>query len=169
MFRHQYNLSEDEMADILNHLTLCEETGAPIRWDLIHRIIYPEDNITSFLQEEIADTDEVRSAITDGFDDNESRVSWFSIYPEFEDCASSVTFLVDGDDVKIGKRSSRKITGDPSTFPLPRPSSSVLTRSISDSSGVSRSNQLLRKRVKALQLHRSISDSSGVSRSNQLL
>lgn len=157
-FRQQYNLSEDEMADIMAHLTLCEDTNTPIRWDLIHRIIYPEDSFT-FLRE-TTEADECRSAVTDVFDDNESRTSWFSIYPEFDDCASSVTFLVDGDDVKMGKKSSRKKSAFEPSFKksgmssvsistLPRPQS-ITQRSTSEGSGLSRSSHLLRKRVHAL-------------------
>lgn len=101
MFRKQYNLREEEMNDVIAHLDLCEETGTPIRWDLIHRIIYPEDDLVDLPG---GDADDCKSAITDGFDD-ESRASWFSIYPEFDDCASSVTFLVEGDEIKIGKKS----------------------------------------------------------------
>ncbi len=98
MFRLQYNLTEEEVADVVAHLNLCEETDTEIRWDLIHRIIYPDDDVgllrSSMPAEVGADMDDCRSAVTDGFDE-ESRFSWFSIYPEFDDCNSSLTFLVE--------------------------------------------------------------------------
>ena len=106
-FRRQYDLTEDEMADVIAHLKLCEETNTEVRWDLINRIIYPDDNLSLPMAELIgADHDECRSAVTEGFDDA-SGASWFSIYPEFDDCASSVTFLIDGDEIKAGKKSKR--------------------------------------------------------------
>jgi hypothetical protein len=46
---------------------------------------------------------ECHSILSDSFDD-ESWVSWFSIDPELDDCASSITFLVDGENVHIGRR-----------------------------------------------------------------
>jgi len=39
--------------------------------------------------------------------DNESHISWFSIYPELDDCASDITFLMDGEDVKVGKKCNK--------------------------------------------------------------
>ncbi|KAG7361160.1 hypothetical protein IV203_036260 [Nitzschia inconspicua] len=44
------------------------------------------------------------SVMTEGVDD-ESLVSWFSLYPEFDDCASSLTFLLDDNgNIKCGRR-----------------------------------------------------------------
>ncbi|KAG7356034.1 hypothetical protein IV203_000720 [Nitzschia inconspicua] len=47
---------------------------------------------------------ECPSVMTEGHDD-ESLVSWFSLYPEFDDCASSLTFLLDDNgNIKCGRR-----------------------------------------------------------------
>ena len=101
IFQEQYHLSEDEMKDVIAHLDLCEEAGTPIRWDLIYCIIYAQDGLADLPEE---DTGDCKSTITDGFED-ESKASWFSIYPDFDDCSSLITFLVDVDAVKIGKKS----------------------------------------------------------------
>jgi hypothetical protein len=113
-FRRQYNLTEEEMAEVIAHLNLCEETNTEVRWDHVNRIIYPDDKLdvppemAAPLKEVNAAMDDCQSAITDGFDDGASSASWFSIYAEFDDCASSLTFLVDGDDIKVGKQSEKK-------------------------------------------------------------
>jgi hypothetical protein len=108
VFRNQNHLSHQEMQDIIVHLKLCEETGKDVRWDLIHQIIHPGDTFEFGLPPNrwITSTDASvgRSVLTDNID-NESYVSWFSIDPELDDCASSVTFLVDCDDFTMGRKS----------------------------------------------------------------
>ena len=168
MFRHQYRLTEEEMGDVIAHLRLCEETNTEIRWDLIHRIIYPDDNIDSLFNSPMpnevhASMDDCKSVVTDGFDDK-STASWFSVYAEFDDCASSLTFQMDGDDVKVGKKSKRvSNTADTSVeahentlykgvsergIDRPEPRlKSIPTRSRSNL----KQDPLLRKRVQALQ------------------
>jgi hypothetical protein len=146
MFRNQYDLSKDEMADIVAHLTLCEETGEAIRWDLINRIIYQGDDITLQKSSSGVDSeDDVRSSFVDLFDDNESKVSSFSIYPEFDDCASEITY--DREDFKKSRKAKKDAT-------LSRTSRPNLRRTISDGSENDRNNMLLRRRVNALRASR---------------
>jgi hypothetical protein len=168
------------MADVIAHLSLCEETNTEIRWDLIHRIIYPDDNVDNLLMSSMpnevssmpnevhANMDDCRSAVTEGNDD-ESRASWFSVYAEFDDCASSLTFRMDGDDVKVGKKSKRMSDLSVSSLDLqdkvlsnrvselgmdhpefPRPSL-IPNADRHSSRNLLRHDPLLRKRVQALQ------------------
>ncbi len=120
-FRTRYSISEEELADVIAHLKLSEESNTPVRWDLIHQIIHPEETmdvikaLCSNPNNMVSDFDECRSAITEGFD-NESHVSWFSIYPEFDDSASSLTFLVENEEIKVGKKSGRTGPGRDTTI-----------------------------------------------------
>jgi len=151
LFRNQYDLSKDDMADIVAHLTLCEETGTAIRWDLIYQIVYPEDEMSA----EDSQTDP-GSMMIDAFDDNETVTSWYSIYPEFDECASEITFNVDDED-EVGSLPRAKtpqkeaganldgITGQPSPGGL-------VQRGISTFSNQKDDEQLLRKRIQQLQL-----------------
>jgi hypothetical protein len=160
IFRNQYNLSEDEMGDIMAHLTLSEETGTLIRWDLINCIIHPDDDVSTQQSNTVANTDP-GSTMIDAFNDNESKASGFSIYPEFDDCASEVTFNFDTEDTKkarlkslleSGVESMKQSDGLDGESPMPKP----LPRSISESSGLTALNDelLLRKRVHALRASR---------------
>jgi hypothetical protein len=108
-FRTQYNVSEEEMAGVIAHLKLCEEKSTEVRWDLIHQIIHPEENmdkirsLTSSPNDFISNSNDYRPVITEGLE-NESHASWFSIYPEFDDCASSVTFLMEDEAITVDNK-----------------------------------------------------------------
>jgi hypothetical protein len=160
IFRNQYNLSEDEMGGIVAHLTLCEETGTLIRWDLINCIIYPDDDVSTHQSHTDVNTDP-GSTMIDAFNDNESKASGFSIYPEFDDCVSEVTFNFDTEDTKkarlkslleSGVESMKQSDGLDGESPMQKP----LPRSISESSGLAALSDelLLRKRVHALRASR---------------
>eukprot|EP00980_Cylindrotheca_fusiformis_P004588 scaffold982_cov139-Cylindrotheca_fusiformis.AAC.1 len=150
IFRNQYNLSADEMGDIMAHLTLCEETGTQIRWDLIHRIIYPDDDVSTQHSNAGAITDP-GSTMIDIFNDNESKASWFSIYPEFDECASEVTFIFDAarSQMDADLESTKQSAGLNAVGKL-------LPGSVSEDSGLAARNDelLLRKRVRALKASR---------------
>lgn len=157
-FRNQYNLSENEMGDIVAHLTLCEETGTPIRWDLIQRIIYPDDDVSTQQSNTEVNTDP-GSTMIDAFNDNESKASWFSIYPEFDDCASEITFTVETDETRKARLRSHLESGVESlrnSAALGGKSSvGNSMRSTSENSGLAaRNDELLRKRVHALRASR---------------
>jgi hypothetical protein len=108
-FRNRNRLSKQEMGDIIAHLKECEETGADVRWDLIYQMIDPREGTgiehppTRCVAHSESDC---RSLLTDSFD-NESCMSWFSLNADFDDCASSVTFLVDSEDTEVGASSKR--------------------------------------------------------------
>mmetsp|Transcript_18046 Transcript_18046/g.44615 ORF Transcript_18046/g.44615 Transcript_18046/m.44615 type:complete len:797 (+) Transcript_18046:89-2479(+) len=154
LFRNQYDLSKDDMADIVAHLTLCEETGTAIRWDLIYQIVYPEDEMSA----DDSQTDP-GSMMIDVFDDNESVTSWYSIYPEFDECGSEITFILDEDD-EVGSLPRIKTPNEtrPKTDGIARQLSpqgtGAVQRAISQFSGLASQNdeQLLRKRIEQLQL-----------------
>jgi hypothetical protein len=108
-FRRQYNLSEEDMADIVAHLELCEETNTEVRWDLINQIIYPDDNV-SLSQGAMAhpsrDLGDHPSAATDFSD---SVTSGFSIYPELSDSVvSDVTFLTEAEATEFGNIANKR-------------------------------------------------------------
>ncbi|KAL3938957.1 MAG: hypothetical protein SGBAC_006239 [Bacillariaceae sp.] len=154
LFRNQYDLSKDDMADIVAHLSLCEETGTAIRWDLIYQIVYPEDEMSA----DDSQTDP-GSMMIDVFDDNETVTSWYSIYPEFDECGSEITFNVDEDDevgslpiIKIEHEKGPKPDGIAGHLSPQRPG--PVQRAVSDNSGLATQNdeQLLRKRIEQLQL-----------------
>ncbi|CAJ1960939.1 unnamed protein product [Cylindrotheca closterium] len=150
LFRNQYDLSQDDMADIFAHLTLCEETGTPIRWDLVYQIVYPEDEMSA----DDSQTDP-GSMMVDALDDNETVTSWYSIYPEFDECGSEVTFNIEEDDevgslsrTKIANPTGSKTDGISGQLSPQRPGPA------SDNPGLATQNdeQLLRKRIEQLQL-----------------
>lgn len=100
-FQRQYGLTAEEMEDVIAHLNLCEETNTEIRWDLINRIICPDqDDYVSPLYATAGIRPSVRRLMqhSDNMDESSSS-GWFSIYPEFDDCVSEVTFSNEQDDV----------------------------------------------------------------------
>jgi hypothetical protein len=100
-FRHQYNLSEGDMTDIVAHLELCEEMNTEIRWDLINQIISPDDSVS--LPPQVGDHS---SAVTDSSD---SATSGFSIYPELSDSIlSDVTFLTEAEATELGNMANKR-------------------------------------------------------------
>jgi hypothetical protein len=100
-FQRQYGLTAEEMEDVIAHLSLCEETNTEVRWDLINRIICPDqDDYVSPLYATALVRPSTRRLIKHSDDMDESSSSgWFSIYPEFDDCVSEVTFSNEQDDV----------------------------------------------------------------------
>jgi hypothetical protein len=108
-FRRQYNLSEGDVADIVAHLELCEETNAKVRWDLINQIIYPDDNVSlpqRTLAQNSREPGDHPSAVTDFSD---STASGFSIYPELNDSImSDVTFLTEAEATESGNIANKR-------------------------------------------------------------
>ena len=195
LFRLQYDLSEEDMADLIAHLQLCEETNTEIRWDLINRIIYPDDHLSlpmpEAIQKEVIDDADgdhevPHEGIKDEFEEScgeASDFSGFSIYPESDDCASSVTFMTEGgEEIKSRKKQTRhskeffradrlEDAAHPPIHLSPPPeiqasrrlsairASALLAKSaVANKNSINRPDPLLRKRVSLLQESRHASN-----------
>jgi hypothetical protein len=95
-------ITKEHIRSVIAHFTQCEKAGEAFSFEMMCRILGSEA-LHSADRPFVNEKGDCHSILTEGSED-ESLVSWFSLCAEFDDCASSLTFQVDGNDVRAGRR-----------------------------------------------------------------
>lgn len=116
-FRMEYDVTDGEFAAMLRYLSHCKATNATVEWDRMEQVLcdVPEGVYADSEVEDGSDSGSDHSSYCSANDWNAESVageSYFSVYPEHDDCASELTFYYDDrsvymeDDMSIGSHSA---------------------------------------------------------------
>lgn len=69
---HLSSLTLEDVTEIVNHIQICQEFGTPVEWPLIQQIVFPMGLAKQVHEaDRQIQNDDIRSASTDGFDDDD--------------------------------------------------------------------------------------------------
>jgi hypothetical protein len=116
-FRMEYDLTDEEFAAMLRHLSHCKASNTKVEWGKMEEVLC--GGVSEGVDEDIEDEDgrdagsdhSSYCSVRDWNTESVAGESYFSVYPENDDCASELTFYHDDrsvymeDDMSIGSYS----------------------------------------------------------------